>query len=64
MLKHRNHTENYSKVTDKAVIENALNRIINSPEFTGSERSKQFLEYVVNKHLSGKSKLINGTTIA
>ena len=64
MQKHRNHTENYTKVTDKTVIASALDRAINSPEFTGSNRSKQLLQYIVEKHLSGKANQINGTTIA
>lgn len=54
----------YDFITDKTVIHNALDRVVNSPEFNGSKRSIQILKYIVEKHLKGEGKQINGTTIA
>ncbi len=64
MQQHRHHTEDYTRITDKTVIIDALDRILISSEFKGSNRSKQLLQYIVDKHLSGEAKQINGTTIA
>lgn len=56
--------DNYTKITDKTVIASALERVTNSPEFKDSKRSKQLLNYIVEKYLAGETAQINGTTIA
>ncbi len=54
----------YPRITDTTVIQDALTRVINSPEFKDSKRSKQLLKYIVEKYISGETEHINGTTIA
>ncbi|MBL4869566.1 MAG: hypothetical protein JKX72_01295 [Robiginitomaculum sp.] len=54
----------FTPITDSDVIRAALARTVKSPEFSDSTRSVQFLQYIVEKHLSGQASEINGTTIA
>lgn len=56
--------DNYPKIMDKTVIRKSLERVTNSQEFKDSKRSKQLLNYIVEKYLAGETAQINGTTIA
>ncbi len=49
---------------DKTAIIEALNRILASDAFKRSERGAELLKYVVTEHLEGRSRQINGATIA
>lgn len=42
----------------------ALKRVLNSSEFSGSPKLCEFLDYVVQEQLAGRSKTIKGKTIA
>ena len=56
--------EDFTIVTDKAVILETLESIVNSPEFSSSKRSQKLLRYIVKQTLAGNGDQINGTTIA
>jgi len=45
-------------------IERQLEKILDSPEFRGSERQREFLEFVVRETIAGRAEGIKGYTIA
>ncbi|MGYP002629586667 len=51
-------------VTDLKAIEEELNRILSSPEFEATARQKEFLRFVTQMFLEGRSGEIKGYTIA
>jgi len=49
--------------TDERILAE-LSRILASPQFTGTSRSKRFLEYIVKETLSGRGDELKGYSIA
>lgn len=47
-----------------AQVEQALNRVLNSPEFSNATRLKEFLSYIVTETCGGRGKFVLGKTIA
>jgi adenylate cyclase len=52
------------KIPPAAEIRAELKRILESPDFEASQRSKDFLRFVVEETLSGRSRTLKGYTIA
>jgi adenylate cyclase len=52
------------KIPPAAKIRAELKRILESPDFEASQRSKNFLRFVVEETLSGRSRTLKGYTIA
>jgi TolB-like protein len=51
-------------VIERMRISEQLDRIISSPEFRATDRQKEFLRFVVEKSIEGRSDIIKGYTIA
>ncbi len=50
-------------VPDPDAVGEALDRIVNSPEFAGAERIQSLLRYVVREEVEGRGALIRGKTV-
>ena len=50
--------------TDQKVIRDQLNRLLHSRQFEKSRRRRQFLEYIVNETLAGRSDRLTGYHLA
>jgi adenylate cyclase len=50
--------------TDQSAIREQLDRVLHSPQFQKSRRRRQFLEYIVNETLAGRSDRLTGYNVA
>ena len=50
--------------TDQKAIRDQLDRLLRSRQFEKSRRRRQFLEYIVNETLSGRSDRLTGYSLA
>lgn len=53
----------YSAELDQTLIQQQLDKIINSDEFRGTSRSKRFLSYLVEQSLNGNSAKLKGYSL-
>lgn len=56
--------QNSDTKLNKDQIENALDAVLASKEFSGADRLKEFLHYVVSEDLAGRSDFLRAKTIA
>src|SRR5689334_20662045 len=57
-------SHNTDRVIPPEIIQDALQRVIGSPEFINSERKRRFLKFIVEEALAGHANRIKAYTIA
>ena len=57
-------SDNANEVLPPHLIHDALERVIGSHEFSGSDRKKRFLKFIVQETLAGHANRIKAYTIA